>query len=151
MTPFYVSTSSLATLLRLTSRRIQQLVTLKILPKPLKAGHDVYLAVPAYLGYLERPAESTTLSEARKKKVEVETKIRVLELRRREGELVLQSKVDNDFFRLARTTRDGFLNLPSRTAALVASESDQHRCFDILQKEVLQILESLTRDTTPHA
>jgi len=144
MTPFCVPTTQLAVLLRLTSRRIQQLVAIGIVPKPSKAGHDVFVAVPKYLEYVERPGESRTLSEARKKKVEVETKIKTLELRRREGELVECAAVEAAQFRIARAIRDNFQNLPSRCDALVAVESDRQTCFDILTAEVNQILDGLS-------
>jgi len=143
MTPFCVPTTQLARLLRLTSRRVQQMVAIGILPKPSKAGHDVCVAVPKYLEYVERPGESRNLSEARKKKVEVETKIKTLELRRREGELIECADVEKAQFAAYRRVRDGLQNVAARIAGLVAVEHDQARCFAIIQQEIAQVLDEL--------
>ena len=147
MTTFHVPTARLATILRLSARRVQQLVTLGILPKPTKSGHDVLMAVPMYLGYLERPGESRTLSEARKKKVEIETKIKTLELRRREDELVERCSVEKVQFAEGRRIQSGLNNLAPRLAATLAAESDQAQCYAIIEKEVRQILEELSDET----
>lgn len=61
------------------------------------------------------------------------------------GEYVRKDTVDKDFFRLGREIREGFDNLPSRLAAIVAAETDQQKCFDLIKAEVDQILEVLTR------
>lgn len=156
MRPFCVPTAQLAVLLRLTSRRIQQLVAIGILPKPSKAGHDVCVAVPKYLEYVERPGESRTLSEARKKKVEVETKIKTLELRRREGELVLRAAVEKEVFDMVRRSRDTLQNIPPRWSGILAAETDQAKIFAILTKAIHDALEGLADgrtqdDRVPHS
>ena len=58
-----------------------------------------------------------------------------------------RSAVDKEFFSIARTVRDTLQNLPARTAGLVAAERHQQRCFEILSREVEQILEGLTRES----
>lgn len=45
-----------------------------------------------------------------------------LKLRQQANELVDRAAVEAQFFRVARTTRDNFQNLPSRTAGLVCAE-----------------------------
>ena len=80
-------------------------------------------------------------------KYQIETALRELELKEKSGQLVERGAAEGQFFRLARTVRDNFQNLPARTAGLVCAERNQQRCYDILADEVQQILEGLTNGT----
>lgn len=149
MSTIHLPTAQFANVLSLTARRIRQLVDIGVLPKPVKAGHDLFVAVPKYLAYLSRPSESTTLSEARKKKVEIETKIKTLELRRREGEVVERAAVEKAQYAAGRRIKDGCSNLPSRVSGILAAESDRAKIHLILTKEIHQILEELSDEPDP--
>lgn len=47
-------------------------------------------------------------------------------------------------FNKARTVRDNLLNIPGRLAPLVAAESDERRCFALIDQEIRQALVELT-------
>jgi phage terminase Nu1 subunit (DNA packaging protein) len=140
------SNKQLATTLNLTVQRVGQLVKTGVLPRPLQGKHDPFTAVPAYITFISQRLAGGDLKGARTAKYAVETALRELELKQKSGEVIDRSAVDNEFFRIARTVRDNFQNLPARTAGLVAAERNQQRCYDILATEVQQILEGLTRD-----
>lgn len=133
----------LAAALKLTDQRIGQLVKTGILPRP-QGGHDPFLAVPAYLRFLEQRLTGSDLKAARVAKYAVETALKELEYKQKAGELVSSEAVKKEWFSISREVRDNFQNLPARTAGLVASERDQQRCHDILADEVRKILEGLT-------
>lgn len=40
--------------------------------------------------------------------------------------------------------RDSLLNIPARISALVAAESDQNRCYRIINKELREVLDDYT-------
>ena len=139
------SSSDLARLLNLSTRRVQQLVKAGLLPTPGPQGHRIVEAVRAYLRVLQQPTRTANLSEARQKLIEVQTQIRQVELEEKHGSLVSRSAVEGEFFTLARTIRDNFKNFPARCSGLVASEGDQEGCHAILAGEVRQVLEGFAQ------
>lgn len=62
-----------------------------------------------------------------------------------QGKLISKSDVADKAFRAAREARDGLLNIPARTAALVSAESDEKKCREILCKEVKPLMDELER------
>ena len=73
-------------------------------------------------------------------------KASLLEIKERieAGKYVDVDEVKVASFNRARITRNQFLKLPSRVAALVAAESDVNTVSDILTKEVHIALEGLS-------
>ena len=86
---------------------------------PVQGKHDPFKAVPAYIRFISQRVAGGDLKGARIAKYAVETTLRELELKQKSGEVIDRSAVDNEFFRIARTVRDNFQNLPARTAGLV--------------------------------
>ena len=86
---------------------------------------------------------SMSYSEARARKEAALAGLRELQLKQRQGELVEQSKVDSDWFKIGRQTRDGLFNIPDRVCAICASETDQFKIHTLLTTEITQALESL--------
>lgn len=138
------TTSTLAQLLNLSVRRVQQLIEAGLLPKPGPDGHRLLEAVPAYVKLLRRPSQSKDLAEARTKLLEVQTKIREVELREKCGDLIAKSTVESKWFTLGREVRDTLSNLAPRIAGLVAAERNQEKCFTIIDTEVRLVLETLS-------
>lgn len=85
----------------------------------------------------------TLLLRARTK-TEVE-KGKLLELKAKveAGRFVDADEVKVAAFNKARVVRDALVNLASRLAPLVAAESDERTCFDLIDREVRQALEEL--------
>ena len=72
-----------------------------------------FVAVPAYISFISQRLAGGDLKGARIAKYAVETAFRELELKQKSGEVIDRSAVDNEFFRIARTVRDNFQNLPA--------------------------------------
>ena len=138
------TSSELAQLLNLSTRRVQQLVQAGLLPPPGPEGHQLAEGIPAYCRLLQRPSQSKDLAEARQRLIEVQTKIREVELRQKSGALVSREAIDKEWFRIGREIRDALMNLPSRLAGIVSAEKSQEKNYQIIEKEVRQCLESLT-------
>jgi hypothetical protein len=66
-----------------------------------------------------------------------------LEFERRSGQLVNVKDVKVAIFAVAREVRDKLLNISSRVGALVAAESDEFKCEQIIDREVREALRSL--------
>ena len=135
------SQQELSEWLGLSDRRIRELTKSGILKRGT-TGYHVKTSVQAYIQFLR--SEPGNLTDERARLTRAQADLAELKLRQRQGELVLRDSVDQEWFRLTRAARDNFLNLPARTDALVAAESDRQKCFDILTREVRQILEELT-------
>jgi hypothetical protein len=56
-----------------------------------------------------------------------------------------KSDVEAKAFRAGRLMRDNLLNIPARTSALVAAESDQSRCYQLIHDEVKAALDEYIR------
>lgn len=100
---------------------------------------------PAALVALEAPLgynEAKTLREI------AEARLAELKLAEQRGELVRAVDVQSALSNKAAALREGFLQLPARLAPIMAAESDQARCHDILQAELRQVLEQLTAPAT---
>jgi phage terminase Nu1 subunit (DNA packaging protein) len=89
-------------------------------------------------------AAAPSYSEARARKESALASLRELQLQERTGELVRRDAVSKAVFASNRAIRDQFMNLPARVSGLVAAETNQHKCFEILANEVRQILEDLS-------
>ena len=82
--------------------------------------------------------ERAKLVSARRKKIEFDQEVK-------RGKWILKTQVKDEAFTAGRIARDSFLNIPSRISALVAAESDEKRCYQILHKEIKEVLEEFTR------
>lgn len=83
--------------------------------------------------------QSRTVLEAyraKMAKVEYEAKI---------GTLVLAETVKKQAFACAREARDRLMNIPDRVAGLVAAESNERSCHEILMREIRAVCEDLLR------
>ena len=93
------------------------------------------------------PVGALLYSEARARKETALAGLRELQLRQRQGELVLRSAVEMAVFASNRRVRDQLLNIPSRTSGILAAETNQHTIHAILAKEIHHTLESLSGES----
>jgi phage terminase Nu1 subunit (DNA packaging protein) len=90
---------------------------------------------------------SPSYTEARARKETALAGLRELQLRQRQGELVERSAVKMELFAISRPIRDRLENIAPRMAGLIAAESSQEKCFELLRREVRQALEDLCDGT----
>ena len=93
-------------------------------------------------------ADLPTLLLRARTKTEVE-KGKLLELKAKveAGKFVDADEVKVAAFNKARIIRDALINIASRLAPLVAAESDERTCFELIDREVRQALEDLAGPT----
>ncbi len=68
-----------------------------------------------------------------------------IEVARLRGELIPTDAAKAEMFNAARRTRDSIENIPPRIAALLASETDEHKIKEMLSHELKQALEGLSK------
>jgi hypothetical protein len=83
------------------------------------------------------------LNESKAKKEKYLAEIARLEYEAKSGTLVEVSKVKEAAFKLARTVRDGLLNIPDRVSAELAHETDAAKLHARLTAEIRLVLEAL--------
>jgi len=68
-----------------------------------------------------------------------------LDYERKKGDLVPVDEVRKAAFDRARQVRDALMNISSRTASILAAETDEHEVTEILNREIRQALEGLAK------
>ncbi len=92
----------------------------------------------------QTPTDLPTLLLRARTKTEVEKgKLLALKAKVEAGRFVDADEVKVAAFNRARIVRDALLNLASRLSPLVAAESDERACFDLIDREVRQALDEL--------
>ena len=140
-----VKRSELATVLKLSESRIDQLVQAGTFPKPVtKGAFDLIGCTQAYVTFLRsKPAD---LAGERVRWLRAKADKEELLLRQRAGELVEVAKAKQLYFERGRQIRDSILSIPDRLAGIIAAEMDQSKVHALLTKELHQALEALTAD-----
>jgi hypothetical protein len=136
------SKHDLAAALKLTERRITQLVAEGVLPTPRRHGFDAKAAVSAYITFSRK--EKTSLNEERRLKVKVQRKREELRLKTEEGKLVDKFDYDNELYAFHRQIRDRIMNVPDRVSGPCAAEMDSFRIYAMLTKELHDALNELS-------
>lgn len=101
---------------------------------PAVPSSQIAREVESPLGY----NEAKTLREI------AEARLAELRLAEQRGELVRVAEVEASLAAKVAALREGFLQMPARLAPIMAAESDQARCHDILQAELRQVLAQIT-------
>lgn len=109
-----------------------------------KAANNVDLAIGAGPG---AETLSTMLLKSRIKTEVERGKLAELDRRRREGELVERSEIEQAAFSNARRVRDALMNIPARVASLYAAETDPQKIHQNLEDEIRNVLIDLIGET----
>ena len=87
----------------------------------------------------ERPARSSDYGKARAAVQIYEARLKKLRYEEKAKSLVPARDVEDAAFRTVSCLREACMNIPARLAAQLALESDQARCYAILEAEVIAI------------
>lgn len=129
----------IASLLELTERRLQQLVSEGWIPRPQRGQYSLRDSVRGYIRYLKqhqrentRGNETSRLARAQAIKVEMENF-------RRMGELAVWSQVDELMRGLVIQMRSAHEGLPGRLSNELAGLSDPPKIYQRLQAELRRV------------
>ena len=93
--------------------------------------------------------KDVTLYEEQKRRIRALAVREELRNQEKQGKLVSRDAAEKEWFKRAREVRDALENIPTRIAGLVAAEKNQEKCFAIIQQEIRQVLETLTKKEAP--
>jgi phage terminase Nu1 subunit (DNA packaging protein) len=142
------SRAELAEIFGVTPQRVGQFVQEGILPKPIGNRHDPKKAVAAFIRHLRQTKKSPGLQEEELEKLRLDNRLKRMRLARMSGELMSRDAVKHAWFASGRQIRATLENLPDRLAGPLAAETDQTAVFALLNAELHQLLDTLSR--TPH-
>jgi len=103
------------------------------------SGNRVLEMAPANDLPLERPARGSDYAKARAAAQIYEARLKKLKYEERAGNLVPARDVADAAYRMMSCLNEACLNVPARVAAQLAIETDQARCYAILEAEFIAI------------
>ena len=140
--------ATMAKLLLLTPRRLQQLVTEGVVPKVERGRYELAPVIQAYIHYLrERTLPGTinvvSLDEARQRKLSADARLAEIEVAKAESAVVNIEVIEKSWTDLVHAVRGRLLALPQNVAAMVAVEDDTGKCEALLSREIRSALAEL--------
>ena len=141
--------ATVAKILNLSERRVQQLVKEDVLPKPIKGRYDLIACVRAYIKYLQERAfgksaapQDTHLERARLLKAQADkTELEVETLR---GTLIPVEMAESEWLAMVTNCRARLLSIPTKSAFQIASLSDAHEIEKFLKRTLYEALDELS-------
>lgn len=142
--------ATIAQLLNITPRRVQQLAREGVIPRAENGRYALVGSVQGYVKYLQERAVSGDTDEGtqreRRRLVKMQADKLEFEIGRLTSELVPTGEVGRAWARLTVAFRARMLALPSRLAAELAAEADPNVVKARLEDEIHDALEELSRD-----
>ena len=116
--------SAIAALLKLSERRIQQLVKDGILPRPIKSQYDPIACVHSYIDYLKKLITGSgelSLTDERTRLTKYQADLAELELKKAQGVLINTRHAMQLWGEVVTSSRQRLLGLPTRLAPVLAT------------------------------
>lgn len=142
--------STIAKLLDLTERRVQQLAREGVLPKAESGRYDLVQAVRGYVKYLrDRAVGDASAADAYTERARL-TRLTAdkleLEIARQTGQLVDAAAVKKEAFSAGRQVRDRLMKIPDKLSPELATMDDAHAIRHRLLAEFREVLEALASE-----
>ncbi len=138
---------AIARLLKLSERRVQQLVKDGILPRPVKGEYDAINCVHAYIDYLKKLISGSgelSLTDERTRLTKYQADLAELDLRRAHGEVIGTEDAMRIWSEVVMAVRQRLLALPTRMAPLVVNCQSIPEVKARLDVAITEVLGELT-------
>ena len=147
-TPTY-PVATIAKLLRLTERRVQQLSKEGVIPKAERGRYDLVPSVQGYIKYLQDRAApemsgSIDYNAEKARLTRANADIAEMEAAKMKGRLIDSEEVTHAWAAIMSQVRANLLhNVPVRVASLAKSESNETKLKAMVKEEIANVLRSL--------
>jgi phage terminase Nu1 subunit (DNA packaging protein) len=150
------STAELSKILKISERRIRELVADGVLPRESRGSFDLTACTSAYIEFLNQPetqerraaalggSGSKKITSARADLIRAQAERAELRLAKERGELISVQVYQREVGGAFRAVREGFLNLPYHIAPHLVGLSEQEM-FAKLTAEIREVLTRLSR------
>lgn len=142
-----VPVAAVAQLLKLTERRVQQLVRDDILPRPVKGLYEPVACVHAYIDYLKKQisgAGEISLTDERTRLTKFQADLAEIELAKARGELVQSKRAMTAWGEVVQALRQKLLAIPTRLAPVLASSKSTAQTKEKLEESIYEVLNECT-------
>lgn len=137
------STETLAAALKITRQRIGQLVAAGVLSHSRPGWFDPLTAVPAYIEFSRRRAQTGKLREAMERRTRAQADLAELDLARRRGDLVEVAVVEMMIRNVIAAARGRLLAMPTKLTPLLVGQHSRAVIQARIDKEINDALASL--------
>lgn len=141
----HCSTRTIAGLLDLSQRRVQQLVNEGHIPRVCQGQFRLVPVVRGYIGYLRDNTTSSGLGSEKRRLLAARADLAELVVARRVGDLIPVQTVELEWSAIVVNFRNQMLALAARAAPLVVAAKDVHEAHSIIESLILQALEELSK------
>ena len=146
-TPTY-PVSTIAKLFNLTERRVQQLASEGVIPKPERGKYDLVASVRGYIAYLQERAFGKEIihvdaHQERARLLKAQADKTELEVKTIKGELMSQDQIAEQWSGFVMATRSRLLSLPTRGAHLAMGLKEFHEIKGGLEELVREALNEI--------
>ncbi len=122
MAELIVSVDTLAEMLSVTPRRVQQLAKEGIFPRASQGRYDAVTCVSAYIRRIGGGTDPVSAKRLREDLMAAKLEAQRLENEATKGTLIGKAGAERIMFTWARGLRDAILNFPVRTSAQIGAE-----------------------------
>lgn len=146
-------TSTIAKLLMLTERRVQQLTAENVIPRAERGRYELVPAVQGYIRYLQdRRAVSDTgsgdpISDAKMRLLKARARAAEAEADQLEGKLLDRAEVERSWTTLVLNMRARMLAIPTRAAPRVLAAQSLAEASALLEQFITDALNELAQQS----
>lgn len=155
MTDGRVDVATIARLLNLTTRRVQQLATEGVIPKAERGRYPLITCVQGYVAWLQAKASgehgAVDLTTQRSRLASTMAEKNELELLELRGRLVDVDEVATRWAQMAGAFRARILAMPPKVGPAARAALSNAQAAAIVEHECLEALEELTGDGVPQS
>jgi phage terminase Nu1 subunit (DNA packaging protein) len=149
------SVETIARLLLLDVRRVQQLSKQGVIPKEHRNQYSLVGSVQGYIRYLKNEKGGGNLADefnqAKTRDMNAKAHLNEMKLRRQRGELIAASEVRHTWQTITELFRDRLLTMPDRLAPRIMGAKNRQDAKALIQEEIRQTLETLSRTEIENA
>lgn len=143
-----VPVSTIAKLLNLTERRVQQLAKEGVIPKALRGEYNLVGCVQGYIRYLQEEARQggggdDELKLHKTRMLAAKANIAELEAKERFGELVPADEVSEAWGQMVANMRARLLSMPGKLAPQLVGIEEAHEAQTLIKTAVFEALQQL--------
>lgn len=142
------SVATIASLLMLSERRVQQLTREGVIPRAERGRYELVPAVQGYVRYLQERGGSSSDSpidyhEQKARLTKAQADMAEIELARARGDVVGVAQLEKNLGSLFAEVQTNIRNIPGRIASSLAGAKDESAIKRMMLAEIDQVLQSL--------
>lgn len=145
-----IPVATIATILNLTTTRVQQLAKDGVIPKASHGQYELIASVTSYIKYLQERVPggggskmSADINDERARLLKAQADMAEIELAERSGSLVAVERVESDWIQVLSACRSKLLGIPTKSAHQIINLVEIYEVEKFLKQMIHEALEEL--------